>query len=713
MDIFTKLVHAFCSSENQGAPEARLGKQLQRRDRTPENSKGQKHSTDPFYAPEFIAQWFRQRGAAYHFVFKKNLHVTNIQFAELLTLIRKFVISDDDEDVKDLQFSSVDDFNRSMTEMVGSFQRDPVVPASRYQTVAGLYLPVLRRNLVVTNFFGSCEVFVPPGLTLDLCKLCGYAGYIHSCGRNVYTRNAYKSTKEEFFRSLDAHLGRFPRSGKPLLFRLYAHEDFTKGDRKQADELRHGLDDLKIFVEKFYMGSEPLVSVIKEMRERYKNHIVIPGSGKASEVDARLKHDQNRTLWFIVDHGIAPSLKHASETFYFICYEQEWMNGNPFHLFDENKPAWVNHTTIPHTLMGAMLNITSAWWPRDQVTVGDPFVGTGTTWLEALKYDTVQCDCGDNDIIASLLARDNLEFFAMSQRDLARLARLLKGIETRIPTQSEPRGLGPGQRTSDASYLWAVGVFEKLSPSTTKDSYSFNRELVDELEERTLGDRLFFYLCLRVGLRHRVGLQRGATAWNDAYTKEVRTLRGQIARLLGLRTKPTEIKDAPGLCALTGKYSRVCSVNYGVLRSIFDKKEVPVAFRDALKLPNSKFDVIITDPPYGFNTESDPLELSRLYADLATVLLGALKDEGQLVIALPDWSHTGRQVPFFAHKEIVTLQVFVAAEKLNREVISGAFAAPRPGEIFRPPYYWEAERALRRAILHFRVRALGEELRGR
>jgi len=43
---------------------------------------------DVFDANNFFDQWFCRSGKAYYFLFRKNLSVTNIQFAELLALVR-------------------------------------------------------------------------------------------------------------------------------------------------------------------------------------------------------------------------------------------------------------------------------------------------------------------------------------------------------------------------------------------------------------------------------------------------------------------------------------------------------------------------------------------------------------------------------------------------------------------------------------------------
>ena len=100
------------------------------------------------------------------------------------------------------------------------------------------------------------------------------------------------------------------------------------------------------------------------------------------------------------------------------------------------------------------------------------------------------------------------------------------------------------------------------------------------------------------------------------------------------------------------------------------------------------------------------MTLAQLYRDVIAVMLRALKDEGQIILALPDRSYTGRQVPNFVTKQIVTHQLLAAAEQQGLEVFEEAYSVPSPGQSLRAPYYWESERALRRAILHFRIRNL-------
>src|SRR5581483_7858763 len=134
------------------------------------------------------------------------------------------------------------------------------------------------------------------------------------------------------------------------------------------------------------------------------------------------------------------------ERFYH-CYEQEFKNSSPFHPFDENKPAWRAHTTLPHTLTAAMINIALPYRGSSTVNLCDPFVGSGTTVIEAAKYPYIAPTGSDNDPLVPQLAFDNAEFFGL---DAAELRGLLGDLGRAIDLQGgEPPAniVGP---TSDA-----------------------------------------------------------------------------------------------------------------------------------------------------------------------------------------------------------------------------------------------------------------------
>lgn len=403
---------------------------------------------------QFFKNWFTHDDQAYLFLFKKNLKVTNIQFAELLALIRthnRHKCKKGDVNVGNLIFMSVADFKDKVCDSLDTISKFSTRDTSKSYLITELYAPLLERLVVIDSFFGSCAVFIPPHLEIKLEKICAHSGYVHSCGRNIFTRKINKTNKEEFFKAISNYLGFKGSQGdsQKTFFTVYSHEDYTKYDRHKESVLRSGLDDVKVYVDKYWMGKERLVSVIREMERKFKDHLVIPPPGEYKQTHNEAQNiNREKTLWLIVDHSIDETdYRNSGQERYYICYEQKYVNENPFHIFDDDKPAWIADITMPHTLTGAMINITKPWWDTSEIVrLADPFGGTATTWFEALKFadKKVICECSDKGEVENknqlqmddgkegnpenltgdihpLLARDNLEIFSADCEKLNKL----------------------------------------------------------------------------------------------------------------------------------------------------------------------------------------------------------------------------------------------------------------------------------------------------
>jgi hypothetical protein len=496
---------------------------------------------------------------------------------------------------------------------------------------------------------------------------------------------------------------------------IYAHEDFTKYDRPKAADLRNGLDDVKVYLEKYYLGTQRLVEVLRLLEAQFDQHLHIMGPGPFQDRNeqALSKCDPTSSLWLLVDHGTSDVPRHRGDDQYLICYEQQYKNETPLHIFDENKPAWIDHTTIPHTLMGSMLNITAPWWPKNKPPViGDPFAGTGTTWLEAAKCG-VMAECSDLLPIADQLCRDNARFFCLSIKELKSLSKDLKEAEDVglsafvVPNEYQTRPSRPHMAKK-----WLLSIQAELGKQSPGEVLS--KEVERKLrEEDDILYRMLFYIGLRTGRRHVASFIRQSEDWEGAYKLESAELRAQINDLSDLYKSMNDSTRVSGeVQQFIGQYS------YGVCLPIVDwlLEHRPAPVRggiDVRSFPKESCDVIITDPPYGFNADMQPKDLAELFQATIGVVLDALKENGQLVIALPDWSHTGKELPFFVLKEMFTQQLILAVSDRNMEIIGINYSLPPPSSLLRPPYYWESARALRRAILHFRFRRLEDTKTGK
>jgi len=659
-----------------------------------------------FHPDRFFVNWFQREGSAYFFLFKKNLGVTNIQCAELLALIQQHVTSVSYSPTGQLLHFATDDFKALISTIIVPFVKNAAGDID-FKGIARRYESVFARAIVVNVYYTSCTVYLPPGLSLDLAHVCFESGYVHSCGRTVYVRNIEKAEQSEFFAAISDHLDRFGIKNDKAFFAPYAHEDFSEYDhytKHVKDELRHGLDDVKIHVEKDSMGMHRLTHVLSELRERFGDRLEVPEPG-----DFREKHKgyHDRTYWLIRDATVNPSdFGKPGERKYYMCYEQLFFNANPFHIFDENKPAWISHTTIPHTLLGAMINITRPWPRREATVIVDPFAGTGTTWLETLKFPEARARCSDLSPIVPLLVHDNARFFGQDLKALdgliARYTRVLEPEQLELPSLFVDRQTGPDP------FHTARELIEELRRAGSSDgqSFVFTDKFVENLKRCTFFQRLTFYTALRAELRFQGAFERGSRAWVDAFKESARDLHEQMKSLREWRSaagSPDEERGA--LVIYRGQYSKWCSVSAHRLASAQSSfgRARPIRVRDARELSERSCDVVVTDPPYGFNTDDELSTLAGLYSDVIDRLVRIVKSGGHLVICLPEASYTGRELPFCTLSGLVVAQLLSAASQAGREVTARGESLPAPANLFRTPFYWISERALRRVILHFQI----------
>lgn len=688
-----------------------------------------------FDSAGFYRAWFRgPRSRPYFFLFKKNLTVTNLQFAELLALLRTYTQREGESGRPDLQFLSTTEFTQKVDELLVALTGEEISEEAidrRCETFEARWGDLFARTVVLDAFYGSCVIFLPPGLDLDLASVCAMSGYIHSCGPSIWARKVKKADPEELVGKLEE---RVPGAeGLRTTFAVYSHEDFSEFDREEASELRHGLDEVKIWVDKYWIGNQRLTAVLKELNERVPR-LEVAGAGDYRDVRSRLRDledmDRERCFWLIVDRAIGDDGVHAGSERYYLCYEQHYFNENPFHTFDENKPAWRSHTTLPHTLTGAMINLTVPYWTSRQPHLVDPFVGTGTTLLEAAKFPGLQLEGVDKDPMAPLLIDDNIEFFTRSAGELREMqshlhAAVLVGeelvsgddVEKMVGRDIWSRGgiADPEVGKLLLDFMWveqmvsAYRRIEALLEPVAKDpdsEFTMSARQVDGLRSQwTLDERLLLYIGLRAVRRNVAARERGDERgeYRRAWLKEAKLLRRQIAHVAERYGRET-IEVANGsVRVFAGFYSRECAA----LTTLLDRchsDSGAVRSEDALDLGSERrFDLFVTDPPYGFNTDADSADLAALYTSIIKLALSSLRDGGQLVLALPDQSFIGRDPGFFANRKFIEQQVTALAHDMGRDLATSREVLPSTPPIYRAPYYWESDRALRRAIVHYRL----------
>lgn len=666
-----------------------------------------------FYSDKFFLSWFRESGTPYYFLFKKNHSITNIQVSELLSLIRGNIKTKNQVHTTcELAFHTTNSFSKTIEDIVRPTVESIEFKSDDLKRIAELYWPIIENAIVVDTFYTSCAIFIPFNLDIDIIRICGEAGYIHSCGYSIYVRRNSKATQLHLYEAINRHLDRYPEYVGKLQFIPYSNEDFNDDSDVGyiKDAIKDGIDGVKIKIEKNHMTNKSLVQILDEMKRDFSGRLIFRNAGHYKEEHPLISES---TMWLISDRSVNyNNTREAGGEIYYICYHQLYLNDSPFHLFEENKPAWVAHTTIPHTLLGAMLNITKPWSIHKTVVIGDPFGGTGTTWLETLKYDNVKCIISDINPLFPILLKDNISFFALPKNQLLKYIETLeeminKSHDYKLDYKVDyfPNLMALDNDLFNSSYTKATTIIKKLSNNKTTHSWSFDFtiETAHAVEQLSFIDRLIFYVVLRAEIRFQSAYARGTIKPAKAFVESAKYLVEEFKSLdYWCSRASNQLKTVGSFSIFSSRYSNSCGISFARLQHasncIADDKYIRVS--DARVMESRSCDILVTDPPYGFNTQEDLLSLASLYADFITVAINAIKDEGHLVLCLPNEANTGKSLPVCTKSQIITSQVLRSADALGREVYVPAKSSIA---MTMPPYYWNSN-ALRRVILHFRIR---------
>ena len=729
--------------------------------------------TDPNRTIQDILKgWYTKGGGSYFFLFRKNAHVTDISFSELISLIRIHATDKiNSEKRPNLQFRSSSIFKNTLHSLWESFgtSSTPDEVRRKWEFIVKEYFSFFSKTILVDPYFCSAVVHVPATLDIEskMHLICAEAGYIHSCGDAIYVRNARKSEKDKFITKVADFINEQDQQnpGRITFFSTYSREQFTKYEQANDEaEFRNGLNDVKIDLDKFYLEDTPLFDVLRELRDRVKDKIFIPPgneSYKTERVNFKSENSENAnketTLWLLIDKSLSADVRVAGNGRYFVCYAQRYANRNPFISFDEHKPGWIAPTTLPHTLAAAMLNVTRPYIDDQSVkensktiNVIDPFVGGGTTFLEVLKLDlnkNIFFVASDIQPMSKIIIEDNFHFFSLSEQEVVakyqELKELLDNVDagrdrstfryvTHTSTIPMPAILCPS--TGLPSLIkWALTVFALEFPEIQADrslqdlrklnSHKFSQKFIDcfNVQEEYFWSRIVFYMVWRAVLKNMYKIGAGIEEIGNAVRQEVQKFCYELEKLKNIR-KETPFpgsSESSRVRVCEGLYSRVCTIPETLLteemKNIKEQKHKILAGEEdgdvntVLKNYCDKFDLVITDPPYGFNTDCESAtELASLYSELIRNMIRALKDNGQIIFCLPKESYNGQNISYFSTKEMVVRDLLFKASESDMEVVQLGNVNPSPSELFRPPYYWQSDRALTRTILHFQLRKKGD-----
>jgi len=648
----------------------------------------------------FFEKWFKENSTPYYFTFKLNLSRTNIQYGEFKALIKSNItdISGDNSVGKRIQIHTVKMLNDSIAKIISAINF-PIEEYRHYlkinksgtkydhdlentlESLVNNYWELLSCTIVIDTLYGSCCLFVPPNLQIDIVSIMAFGGYLNTCGELVYIRNFNKANKTVFFDLLEKSINK--STTVKSIFNVFSHEDFTHTMYEN-----HNIEHLKIHLDKFYFDSKPLSAILVELKEVFKDKLEVMLS-----YDNSIRDNSLDSFWMVKDCSTSSiDIKVAGIENYFICYKQILKNDSQLHVFNENKPAWKSNTSIPQTLIGAMINLAfgDLYFNKENIVIIDPFAGTGTTILELIKLvDRYNLEIygSDLDVSFPILLDDNMKILAMNAKEIIIL---IENLE---------------KENWINDYHKLLENIEELNLSRENEEFEIPKIKINKFKELPFIERIYIYIYFLVRINYTKSIERKNSEFRNTFFNE----KSKLVRRLN------ELKEIMEHEEITAHKFNSLSNSFKIVKGRFSSKivlksEIFLNFKlennifggyDFRQLKADSYDLIIGDPPYGFNMTHEIENLLKLYSDMAEVFVRSIKRGGQIILALPDRSYSGKHSPWFTHKEMVLTRFNFEAFKQNKSMISYTEINPSK-EIFNPPFYWEAQKALRRSIIQMK-----------
>jgi len=398
---------------------------------------------------------------------------------------------------------------------------------------------------------------------------------------------------------------------------------------------------------------------------------------------------------------------------------------------------------------------------KERVVILDPFCGTGTTLLDAFaRFENATIIGMDQAPIMPILVRNNLEFFSTEVSKISRMLAALRATATHLSTEmNEPHADGviarlarheliktnelPKDRIPGDDFEFCLSLlideinFTDHGNGEISDAAvvglanrGFSEGLITKLDSAEFPFRMkiMLYMLWRALLMNTFSIRPEARTGKvilGIFLEELLNSIKEYQDLEKLLKRPVA-RDGQPFSERIGSYSREGAIHpdfFGGVRATpvcyeaerlttrsingLDPGLVLCRTIDSISLLE-KFeqvaDLIITDPPYGFNAPANIADDTRaLYARMIPALIDALKPSGQLMLALPAFAKNGKQIPFYQTRESVMKQVGSHVEARGRKIVKYVETLPADREVFRLPWYWGTASTIERRIIHIVV----------
>lgn len=609
----------------------------------------------------------------------------------------------------------------------------------------------------------------------DLRRIIHLSGYIQYAGRTIIRAPWNEVDDKKFINTINLFLEKYQDRDKyyPVLL-----ANTVEGFPIVWPYKLSGVANSQFYREKFYFKNKPLLGIFQEI-EKMLDITVIDSIQKLERIK-KADGKEIVCLYMIKDDRMQLYDKTSRnnndieeypgmhDITYMVLMESRYSSKNMIHLFDDDKPYWPDRITTPPRLVAAGLNLTKI--PLDACDdsinkactynyhVFDPFVGSGTTVLEALKYPV---KITVNDIDGGYGVKDNTDFFArFSSSEINEFMNL---IEKKIVDEKDPflfslmkiltRWFGGGpeintsitlkelmQKFENKGDVGPLHYYSEDRVDRKPEALDHRRSLKDFLQNYPMDNflnRSLIYQVYRVlsqkysdciffdyYIDHALFRKAYQATWSrkisnenaakDYYESKLSVYRDQLAEL---ERNP----DGREVGYLTNHYNSRQTLRYGIPYKMYcnvnidkvnmttfdinqmanlDSSSLSRVFTEKEKTDHDQHvDLIITDVPYSLNERIDNLIL--LYKNFLDLSCRLLKDGGDLVIFSLDKVRSGKEVPDIALRSNFENMVVNHFQERGRSIREAEL--PLSVQSFSKKLYWKSKKALNRVVLHYQV----------
>jgi len=473
----------------------------------------------------------------------------------------------------------------------------------------------------------------------DLARIVGNSGYIHSAGE-LLLAGRFDSIKRSM---LEDALKRVDTPQKPT-----SVEFWTDGNVPDEDLSGLAIDNQRYFIENLPFATQQVL-----LAERHE------------------KKSPNKMVTFYKDvlHGPDSRYPESGDSIFILAFCPQIRKYSPLQQLDEWKPYWKGIDTTPQCLMAAMLNIAGL---RKGGVYLDMFGGMGTSMLEATKVGPKLAL--HTDYMETTGADDNHNLLTMDPTEIINLVKKLRVLQQR--DSSLFTGL---KELAEQSLDWeGVGTERSYPEIRHIDAFMGDNPSLSDLS-----NRLCFYM-LRRGYYRRADLTGGLIElFNENLGEIERYAEAKLkANQKALQWTSNGILYVASFPSREGWKTAKADILEGNLASIITPGEV---------------DAIVTDPPYGYGTDSDRDVLLKLYESFIGQSFDLLRNRGRLVFCVLDKVRTGKP----ADPYLTTEGILYMMDRLASDRGIGFFrdSLHSSGDVM----FWKSRKKLNRGIISVEV----------